>query len=75
MVEGTRLESVRCGNVSGGSNPPLSATKFKGSEMALFFTFHIFDVGQGTYRHPNFLIKFHCYFTQYILYWKQVYVL
>ena len=27
MVEGTRLESVRCGNVSGGSNPPLSASK------------------------------------------------
>ena len=27
MVEGTRLESVRCGNVSGGSNPPLSAIK------------------------------------------------
>lgn len=25
MVEGTRLESVRCGNVSAGSNPALSA--------------------------------------------------
>jgi hypothetical protein len=27
VVEGTRLESVRTGNRTGGSNPPLSAIK------------------------------------------------
>ena len=36
MVEGTRLESVRCGNVSGGSNPPLSAKAKTGTSVPVF---------------------------------------